>query len=279
MKYYDPQNKRLIYIQEPTTPDYWDRHWENNIKKRLKISRKITLATRINRCYLDFYTRFTKKFLKPEHGPILEGGCGLGKKVEVLCFCGFQCIGVDYARETVKIINENIPELDIRIGDIRKLDFPKSYFAGYWSIGVIEHFWLGYDDIADEMHRVIKPGGYLFLSFPYMSWWRKIKGKRGGYPEFKSQNREKFRQFALNHKDVIKDFENKDFTPVTKKSRAVVFGLKDEFPFLAPVIEGVLKCKDRNLITKTFYLVLDSLSSFLCGWIFGHTIPLVLRKK
>jgi len=206
MKYYDPQNKRLVYIEKKATPDYWDEHWAAGVRKRLRRSKATTWATKINRCYLNPHTRITRKYLKPEQGPVLEGGCGLGKKVEVLCFCGFQCIGVDYARDTVRAVNEHIPELDIRYGDIRKLDFPDDFFAGYWSIGVIEHLWDGYDRIAEEMERVLKPGGYLFLSFPYMSLYRRMLAKTGFYRKYENQSPEDFRQFALNHRKVTDDF-------------------------------------------------------------------------
>jgi len=279
MKYYDPENKRLVYIEEKASPDYWDKHWAAGMRKRLRISKKTTYATKISRCYLNPHTRITRKYLKPEQGPILEGGCGLGKKVEVLCFCGFQCIGVDYARETVKIVNEHIPELDVRYGDIRKLDFPDDYFAGYWSIGVIEHFWDGYDKIAEEMKRVIKPGGYLFLSIPYMSLLRKIKAKAGCYVKWANQSTEDFRQFALNHRNVMDEFSKKGFVLIEKKAQGLLFGLKDEFSFLTPLINGILRHKDQNFLTKIFYLILDSLSSLLFGRMFGHMILLVLRKR
>lgn len=95
--------------------------------------------------------------------------------------------------------------------DVRKLDFLYNYFAGYWSIGVIEHLSSGYDDIAKEMSRVIKPGGYLFLSFPYMSYLRRLKSKSRMYIEFLNQTHHNFYQFALNAIPVIHYFERLGF--------------------------------------------------------------------
>ena len=94
---------------------------------------------------------------------MLQGGCGLGDKVHSLDKVGFEAYGIDFAPNVVSMINENWPHLDVRQGDVRKLPFEDDFFDGYWSFGVIEHFFIGFDEILEEMARVIKPGGYLFL--------------------------------------------------------------------------------------------------------------------
>ena len=42
-------------------------------------------------------------------------------------------------------------------------------------LGVIEHFYDGYEDVLDEIYRVIKDRGYLFLVF-LICLFRKLKG-------------------------------------------------------------------------------------------------------
>ncbi len=64
---------------------------------------------------------------------------------------GYQSAGVDFAKETIERVKEIIPKLDVRVGDVRDLQFPDNYLTGYWSLGVIEHFWDGYYDILEEM--------------------------------------------------------------------------------------------------------------------------------
>ena len=137
--------------------EFWDSHWdlaENTIRQ--------ILSTKKN-----FVSLITEKYLKPEHGIILEGGCGTGQNVAALVNNGYRCIGIDWAEKTVALLNRYAAGLDIRQGDVRKLPFPDKYFAGYWSMGVIEHFREGYEPVALEMARVIKDNGYLFLAFPY----------------------------------------------------------------------------------------------------------------
>lgn len=47
--------------------------------------------------------------------------------------------------------------------DVRKLQFADGFFDGYWSLGVIEYFWEGYNEIVNEVKRVIKPGMFSVL--------------------------------------------------------------------------------------------------------------------
>ena len=48
---------------------------------------------------------------------------------------------IDYAPKTVEFVNKKFPFLDIRLGDVTKLDFDDNFFDAYWSFGVIEHFY------------------------------------------------------------------------------------------------------------------------------------------
>ena len=55
----------------------------------------------------------------------------------------------------LKKIKLHWPQLDVSYGDVRALEFEDDSFDGYWSLGVIEHFPDGYEDIGQEMTRVI----------------------------------------------------------------------------------------------------------------------------
>ena len=151
VRYFDPVKKQLIYIESKAGPSFWDSHWklDKNIRKILRIKN-------------TYVSNITRQFLKPRDGIILEGGCGKGHNVASLFNNGYRVIGIDYAEKSVMILNQYLPELDIRLADVRDLPFEDNYFIGYWSIGVIEHFWEGYESIALEMSRVIKYNGYLF---------------------------------------------------------------------------------------------------------------------
>lgn len=134
-EFYDIRNNRLIFTREVANSTFWDDHW--NFTDLRKVAFSVSRYSLV--------VKLTTKFLNFSNEPILEGGCGTGQYVFALKKAGFECIGVDYAKNTVKKINELIPEIDVQYGDVRKLNFDDNFFAGYWSPGVIEHFLEGSD--------------------------------------------------------------------------------------------------------------------------------------
>lgn len=225
MKYFDPLHKRLVFVGERANDHFWNRLWEKE-----DLAEVVRRGTRER-----FIRQITGKFL-PVGSKILEGGCGRGEKVYGLRAWGYDAYGVDYAEEAVARIKKLFPDLEISVGDVRKLNFKDGFFDGYWSLGVIEHFYEGYDAILSEMARVIRPGGYLFLTFPYMSPLRKLKAILRYYlilPTDTKEIEKDFYQFALPHHPVIKKLEQFGFKVVKQKPIDAIKGLKDElhFPF------------------------------------------------
>jgi ubiquinone/menaquinone biosynthesis C-methylase UbiE len=264
-RYYDKENNRLIYTGKVSDANYWDAHWDKNTIEKL-YPKKISP--------FDYVVINTKKYL-PAGSLILEGGCGTGQQVFKLQKSGYKAIGIDYAQKTVETVKQAKPELDIRLGDVRKLGFEDEYFDGYWSFGVIEHFYNGYDKIINEMHRVIKPSGYLFITFPHMSRLRKIKARRGKYPYWtaKEKDIENFYQFALDDKTVINDLENLGFQLIKKQHLAGIKGLKDE-------IKAVKKPLQKIFDSRSFIgMATSKVISMIFNGFSSHSVLLVLQKN
>jgi SAM-dependent methyltransferase len=243
--YYDSENKRIVHLGQKSDSNYWDGHWEQG-----ELERQIKVKDH------HFVINNTKKYL-PLGSKILEGGSGRGDKVYSLQHHGYDATGVDYAKETVKKIKEIVPELNITLGDVRKLDFANDHFDGYWSLGVIEHFFNGYQEIATEMYRVLKKDGYLFMTVPSMSPLRRLKSTIKQYPPFASSQEaeDQFYQFLLPHEGIIKDFEEIGFKLVQHHPYDGVKGLKDEVSFLGPLLQ---KCyESRSPIIKVFRKLID----------------------
>ncbi len=263
--YYDRKQKRLIYFGKKPSRQFWDSHWD----------RVETDVAGIVETTRTFATLITQRYLKPEHGIILEGGCGRGQNVAALVNNGYRCIGIDWAEKTVSILNKYAPELDIRQGDVRKLSFPDNYFAGYWSVGVIEHFWEGYEPIAREMARVIKQGGFLFLSFPYMSPLRKLKAVLGLYESWEGEQAEGgFYQFVIEKNGVAAYFGKFGFSLVRTYPHSSVKGLKDEVSLLKPWLQHLYDYSGNNRMIN----FLKSYLSIALAPVTSHCILLVLRN-
>ncbi|HAV11409.1 MAG TPA: class I SAM-dependent methyltransferase [Candidatus Moranbacteria bacterium] len=264
MKYFDTKNSRLVFLESKSSAGFWDNHWKT---EKLKAD--------IERGKDDqFVSRITKKFL-PLGSKILEGGCGKGAFVYSLKISGYDAYGIDYAKETIKEINEVMPDLNISLGNVEGLDFSDNFFDGYWSLGVIEHFFDGYDKITKEMTRVIKPGGYLFITFPYISPLRRIKAKLGKYPKFQEKElaMENFYQFALSHKKTSGDFEKLGFSIVYKKPFDGIKGLKDEISQVKPILQRIYDSKN------IFIMIFQGLLSRALSPFTSHSILLVFKKN
>jgi len=266
MKYFDKQNNRLVFVEKSASPDYWDSHWDiQNFKKIVENGIKNRLITKT-----------TLKFIRPSKSKrVLEGGCGNGQFVYLFDKMGYDSYGIDYAPKTVAKIKTIFPDLKVSAGDVRKLDFADNYFDGYWSIGVIEHFFDGYESIISEMERIIKPGGFLFVIFPHLSILRKIKIKFGCYPIFDEKNADlkNFYQFAFDQRSVIKEIKKHDFTLVQTIHDNGIKGLKDEISLLKPSLQKLYD--SRNILSRIInYGLSITLSAFS-----GHAILLVFRKQ
>ena len=275
MKYFDINNKRLLFFQKNYKNGFWDAYWLKNwdkLKNKIFIFNKNSLVNNI-----------TSRFLQPKDGPILEGGCGLGNYVYSLSCMGYDVIGIDYAKNIIKKVKNEVPSLNIEFGDVSHLRFPDSCFAGYWSLGVIEHYFNGYFGIINEMYRVITSKGYLFITFPYMSFLRNCIAKFNLYKIFNNEfYKEKkipksFYQYALNKDSVIKDFREIGFNLKFSLPLAGIKGLKDEIFFMKFFLRRFLQllydAKKPYILRLLKGLIDKALLKFS-----GHSILLVFQK-
>lgn len=259
-RFFDPGRRRLVYIRESADPGFWDRQWDEFDLEALFAGLP---KNDYNRLILDT----TRRYLAPG-SLVLEGGCGLGDKVVLLDKGDFRAIGLDFAPKTIRRIRRAAPSLRLVQGDVRRLMFADQSLDGYWSLGVVEHFFDGYDAIRDEMKRTLKPGGFLFLMFPSLSPLRRLKGRLGIIPGFEPSpaNVEGFYQFALDARGVAREFGQHGFT----LHECVPFngfkGLADEIPML-------------ELPLKVLYKTLRRPTEYVSSRFAEHSTLLVLEKR
>ena len=254
--YLDDKNDRLVYIGYKADSEMWEERWETVDIEKLFLPRKL--------CGMDkLVVDITRKYL-PEGSRILEGGCGLGINVHLIERNGYKVIGVDYAEKTIEKMKSLMPFLDLRCGNLEDLQFDNDYFDGYWSFGVIEHFYHGYDKIAREMLRVLRPGGYLFLTVPAFSKLRRMKAALGLFPSFYEEKVDlgNFYQFALSPEQVKRDLTEKGFKFVEQTGWSVYKGMSDEIPgsrlvmsLLCRISEGITERILRNFCNHMYIFV------------------------
>ncbi len=127
--------------------------------------------------------RVFRKLLSPAAG-ILDYGCGYGRTCATLIDAGYQnVIGIDISGEMVKRGRRLRGDLDLRIFDGKSTEFGDCSFDACLLIAVLTCVPTdeGQEHILKEIHRLIRPGGVLFVSdYPLQS---------------DERNRERYREF------------------------------------------------------------------------------------
>ena len=100
---------------------------------------------------------------------ILDLDCGLGRHAVYFAGQGFQVTAVDLSADAVEITREKGKEkqveLSCEVADMTKLPFPDNSFDRVFSFHVISHQdTAGVQHVVDEITRVLKPGGKVFLT-------------------------------------------------------------------------------------------------------------------
>ncbi len=275
-----------MFRKKSATPKFWETHWKkvlNNISLKEIYSKNMQ-----NQSYLPIFEKHL-----PVRGKIIEAGCGVAMWVYVLKKKGYDIKGIDYAEETINFVKEYYPNLPVKVGDVFNLDYPDSSIRGYISLGVVEHFEEGPQEILREAYRVLDNGGVLICSVPYFNPLRRIKKKLGLYNQ-----KGEFYQYAFTRRDIKKHLTKAGFEISDVYYSDVITGLEGEIRILKPIIIKIRKYvignkmpgnqvnkKNKQTQEKRFGLkrFIDYLSelrySRILNYMAGNMIIMVASKK
>jgi SAM-dependent methyltransferase len=196
----------LAYYSRSATAEFWSEHW-----------RAHSLDTLIRAAEASPLTELILRALPPAGVPVLEAGCGLGQYVILLRRHGYAATGVDWSPETLSACRAEAAGTPLSVMDLRRLGFRSGAFAVYLSLGVVEHDPEGPDHMLREAWRVLRPGGVLILSVPYVNfvrrlgaWW--IRGRNRRLRETGGQ----FYQFAFSQAEADAFVERNGFRVLTR---------------------------------------------------------------
>ncbi len=114
--------------------------------------------------------KIIKKWKKEGIKKILDLGCGTGRHLVYLAKNGFETYGFDISREGIRIASKWLREerlnANLKVGDIcRRLPYKDDFFDAIICIKTLNHGkieWIR--RTIQEMYRVLKPGGYVFVT-------------------------------------------------------------------------------------------------------------------
>lgn len=258
--YYDHIKDRLVYISEQPSIEYWNNLWSPSVTS--------SIIKQGNR----FVTSQTKKFL-PLGSRVVDAGCGIGATVYGLKEAGFDAYGIDNAVNTINKIKNIFPEIQISNADVKKTSFENNFFDGLWSLGVIEHFYDGYEEIINETHRIIKNDGYLFLTVPSISPLKRLKINFKQYKNINDANLDNFFQYSFSQQETINKISKMGFKFIKSSGISGAFGFSEDLPLLSRAI-----CINPNKTGK-LSKVLWRASDFLLTSFSFHTAYFIFQKK
>lgn len=266
-RYWQASASRLVHVREASSSELWQRHWDAYYprEQRERELRRNPLT--------DFVVRTTRRYLPPG-STILEGGCGIGQHVATLRRAGYVAVGLDFAVSTLRETARVMSGLPLTAGDVFALPLADRSVDGYWSLGVIEHFWNGYAGIISEMARVLRPGGYAFVTHPAVSLLRRLKARLGCYPPWcdDAEEPDGFYQFALDPRETARAFAAAGFRRQQCTARGGLKGWKDEVRFGRAALQALMDRRSLTACKAACYAIDRVLAPFA-----GHGVLLVFR--
>jgi SAM-dependent methyltransferase len=112
---------------------------------------------------------------------VIEAMCGSGHTTQYLISQGARVIGLDISDETIKSFNKRWPESQGVCASILDSGMDSASFDAVAIVGGLHHLHPNINAAIDEIHRILKPGGYLCFAEPHKGsfpdlirrWWYK----------------------------------------------------------------------------------------------------------
>jgi len=120
-----------------------------------------------------------------EPGQLLEVGCGEGDFLASAEADGWQVTGVELSSAACKIARQRLENGNVSCGELQQAGLAEGQFDLCVVSDVIEHVRSPLDFLR-EIHRVLKPGGTLFIATPSIDFWP-IRIMRQKGMEFKAR--------------------------------------------------------------------------------------------
>ena len=157
-----------------------------------------------------------------------ENGCGTGEWTRYLSERGYPTLGLDISRKTVAKLTELFPDSEFAIGDIRDTGLPEAGFDGVISWGTFEHFEDGLQGCIGEALRLLKPGGYLFITVPFDHLGLALKAAFERTPKDPADRNLRFFQWRLSRAELAQElrlggFEVELLRPIHRRQGVVRF--------------------------------------------------------
>ncbi len=196
-------------------------------------------------------------------GRLLEVGCGDGDFLELAEANGWNVTGIEYAPAACDRARQRLKNGTVHCGELKQASLPSEQFDLCVVSDVIEHVRSPLEFLA-EVHRVLKPGGTLFVATPSTDSWSARLLKQN-WMEFKAEhlsyfNRETLQTalFKSGFREVIVqpgwkvlslDYVNRHFA-------------RFEVPMVTPILNFLTRILPKNIRKQHRRVVASGIMAF-----------------
>lgn len=143
-------------------------------------------ASRVKEATAQLYLAEIRRYQGLPRGQMLEIGCGDGDFLVLAEREGWQVTGVEYAAAASDRARKRLKQGEVRCGELSDAKLAAEQFDLCVISDVVEHV-RSPRDFLQEIHRVLKPNGTLFIATPSIdSWSARIMQQK--WMEFKAEH-------------------------------------------------------------------------------------------
>jgi glycosyltransferase involved in cell wall biosynthesis/2-polyprenyl-3-methyl-5-hydroxy-6-metoxy-1,4-benzoquinol methylase len=143
-------------------------------------------ASELKQATARLYLSEIHRYQGSEKGRLLEVGCGEGDFLVLAEAAGWQVTGVEFSSDAGRKARQRLKNGEVSIGELQDTKFPAEQFDLCVLSDVIEHV-RSPQDFLREIHRLLKPGGALFIATPSIDSWS-ARFLRQKWMEFKTEH-------------------------------------------------------------------------------------------
>ena len=215
-------------------------------------------VSEIKQATAGLYLSEIRRYQGAETGRLLEIGCGDGDFLVTAETAGWQVTGIEVAAAACEKARQRLRLGEVHCGELQSMNLPAEQFDLCVISDVIGHVRSPLDFLR-EIHRVLKPGGILFIATPDIGSWS-ARLMRQKWMEFKAEhliyfNRQNLQTtlFKSGFREVIIQggWKILSFDYVKKHfERFPVPGITPLLNFLAGILPQKAQLRHRRLVAS-----------------------------
>lgn len=175
----------------------------------------------------DYYRKRVAQLGFAGLGRVLDVGCGHGHWTAALAEVNDEVVGIDQSASRIGIAKEvtaGFNNVTLEVGNAYPAPYPDESFDGIFCYGVF--MFLDRDKALAEFHRILKPGGRLYVFTAARGWWLKML-------------RESWRNPALR-RSALQGLSTSGVPPHSVTTRQARRLLRDDWTNVHATLEGHL---------------------------------------